>query len=342
MRATIQDVAREAGVTTGTVSRAFNNYRDIRPETRKRIREAAEALGYRPNISARNLASKTAQNIGLIVSGILEGDDKDIHAFQMLRGVLSYTKENGIEMAMYATDSTMQTQESYTDFCMRHSIAGTILCGIRTDDQYYKELMQSGIPTVAIDFPVQTQNGGWISIDNRAAAAEAVRALLDSGHTRLVVMSGTALADVTSVRMQGVRDACSEAGYELEDSCVLSGAFNQEEAYREMKAYLARCGEMPDAVFCLSDLMALGVMQAAKEAGLRIPDDLSVIGFDGIYIGDWCQPPLATVQQDMRCMGREAARMLHGLIRGSGTGGHYMLPHQLLLKASFQPRQAQA
>ena len=338
MRATIQDVAKLAGVTTGTVSRAFNNYQDIRPETRKRIREAAEELGYRPNISARNLASKTAPNIALIISGVLEGDDKDVQSFQMLRGVLSYTKENGIEMAMYATDSTMQAQESYTDFCLRHSIAGTILCGIRTDDQYYKELMQSGIPTVAIDFPVQTEKGGWISIDNRAAAAEAVHALLDSGHKRLLVVSGTDQADVTLVRMKGVLDACRDAGYELGEGCVLSGQFSQEEAYRQTCAYLSSCETKPDAVFCLSDLMALGVMQAVKEAGLRVPEDVSIIGFDGVYIGDFCQPSLSTVQQDMRCMGREAARMLHGLMRGTGTGGHYMIPHRLLLKGSFMAR----
>ena len=135
MRATIQDVAKMAGVTTGTVSLAFNNYQDIRPETRKRIREAAEELGYRPNISARNLAGKKVPNIGLIISGILEGDEKDIHVFQLLRGILAYTREKSLEMAMYATDSTMQTQESYTDFCMRHSIGGTILCGIRTDGE---------------------------------------------------------------------------------------------------------------------------------------------------------------------------------------------------------------
>ena len=338
MRATIQDVARMAGVATGTVSRAFNNYQDIKPETRKRIREAAEELGYRPNVSARNLASKTAQNIGLIVSGVLEGDEKDTQVFQMLRGVLSYTKENNLEMAMYATDSSMQAQESYTDFCVRHSIAGTILCGIRTDDQYFMELMQSGIPTVAIDFPVQAQKGGWISIDNRAAASEAVHALLDSGHQNLVIMSGTEKADVTMVRMKGVRDACMDAGYELREERILQGRFSQEEAYRQMKDYLVHCDAAPDAVFCMSDLMAIGAVQAIKEAGLRVPQDVSIIGFDGIYLGDWCQPTLATVQQDMRCMGREAARMLHGLIQGIGSGGHYMIPHRLLLKESFQSR----
>ena len=338
MRATIQDVAKMAGVTTGTVSRAFNNYQDIRPETRKRIREAAEELGYRPNISARNLAGKKVPNIGLIISGILEGDEKDIHTFQLLRGILAYTREKSLEMAMYATDSSMQTQESYTDFCMRHSIGGTILGGIRTDDSYFQELMRSGIPTVAIDFPVQTEKGGWISIDNRAAAAEAVQTLLTSGHRKIVVMSGIDSADVTLVRMQGVMDACRDAGYELPADRILQGQFSQEEAYSRMKAYLASCPEAPDAVFCLSDLMALGVMQALKEAGLRIPEDVSVIGFDGIYIGDLCQPPLATVQQDMCRMGREAARMLHGLMQDQGVGGHYMIPHQLKLKGSFQAR----
>lgn len=337
MGATIQDVARKAGVAVGTVSRAFNNYQDIRPETRQRIRDAAVELGYRPNISARNLAGKNVHNIGLIISGILEGDDKDVHAFQMLRGVLGYTREMDLEMAMYATDSYMQSRESYIDFCTRHSIAGTILCGIRTDDHYFRELIKSGIPTVAIDFPVDAERSGWVSIDNRAAAADAVRALLQSGHQRLAVVTGTPEADVSHVRMAGVRDACFEAGYDLKDADVLPGRFSQEEARRVMSEYLAS-GAKPDAVFCLSDLMALGAMQAMKEAGLGIPDDASVIGFDGLYLGDMCQPSLSTVQQDMCQMGREAARMLHGLLMGSGVGGHYMLPHRLILRGSFRER----
>ena len=338
VRATIQDVARKAGVTTGTVSRAFNNYPDIRPETRRRILDAAEELGYRPNISARNLAGKRVPNIGLIISGILEGDEKDIHAFQLLRGILAYTREKGLEMAMYATDSEMQARESYTDFCQRHSISGTIVCGIRTDDKYFEDLMRSGIPTVAIDFPVRTENGGWVSIDNRAAAEDAVKTLLDSGHRTLLVMSGTESADVTQVRMQGVRDACARTGYGLKDEMILSGGYSQEEAYRRMKAYLASGGERPDAVFCLSDLMALGVMDALKEAGLRIPEDVSVVGFDGIFIGAYSQPSLSTVEQDMCLMGREAARMLADLMQGTGSGGHLMLPYRLALKDSFRSR----
>ena len=337
MGATIQDVARKAGVAVGTVSRAFNNYQDIRPETRQRIREAAEELGYRPNISARNLAGKNVPNIGLIISGILEGDDKDVHAFQMLRGVLGYAREKDLEMAMYATDSLMQSRESYIDFCMRHSIAGTILCGIRTDDHYFRELMRSGIPTVAIDFPVDAARSGWVSVDNRAAAADAVRALLGSGHRHLAVVNGTDEADVSHVRMAGVMDACREAGYDLKDTDVLPGQFSQEIARRVMGEYLA-AGNRPDAVFCVSDLMALGTMEALKDAGLTIPEDVSVIGFDGLYLGDMCRPTLSTVQQDMCLMGREAARMLHGLMEGTSAGGHYMLPHKLLLRGSFKSR----
>lgn len=338
MPVTIQDVAHKAGVTIGTVSRAFNNYPDIKPSTKTRILKTAKLLGYHPNVSARNLSGKNPANIGLIISGMLYGDPCDTHTFQMLRGILAYTMENNLETSIYATDSVRQGKQSYTDFCEQHTISGALLCGIRTDDAYFLELMQSGTPTVAVDFPVEAKNGGWVSIDNRAAATAAVSTLLESGHQRLVVMTGMESADVSQVRLRGVWDACRNAHYNLNPAAVLEGQFSEKTAHRAMREYLAGTDVLPDAVFCFSDLMALGVLKALAEGGLRVPDDVSLIGFDGLAIGTVCTPTLSTVEQDMTRIGREAVSMLHGLMTGNCEGGHRLLPYRLALRESFRSR----
>lgn len=129
---------------------------------------AARELGYTPNVSARNLSAKKPPNIGLIVSGLLEGNQKDNLVYLLLQGVLSYATKHRLEIALYTTDSQEQRKRSYTEFCAQHSISGTILSGITTDDAYFSELMDSGIPTVAVDVPIPNENAaGYPSITAR-------------------------------------------------------------------------------------------------------------------------------------------------------------------------------
>lgn len=336
MAATIQDVARKAGVAIGTVSRAFNGYRDIRPETRERIFQAARELGYAPNVSARNLSAKKPPNIGLIISGLLDGNNKDSLVYLQLQGILRYATEHGLEIAMYATDSARQRRQSYTTFCAQHSISGTLLCGITTDDAYFTELMDSGIPTVAMDVAVHGENAGWVSVDNRAAAREAVEYLLEQGLRDLMIVCGKQNADVNSVRMRGVQDAFSAARMTIQESDCLHCDFSEERAYELVSQRLKHRRKTPDAIFCFSDVMALGVMRALREARLRIPEDVSVVGFDGLPLGELTVPPLSSVYQDMRAMGYEAVSMLHGIMEHRCEGGHRILPHSLLDRGSIR------
>lgn len=336
MAATIQDVAKKAGVAIGTVSRAFNDYPDIRPETKERIVQAARELGYTPNVSARNLSAKKPPNIGLIISGLLDGNNKDNLVYLVLQGALRYATTHGLEIAMYATDSVEQQRQSYTEFCTQHSISGTILSGITTDDAYFNELMDSGIPTVALDVPIFGENAGWVSVDNRAAAREAVEYLLASGHREMMVVCGKRNAVVNSERMQGVMDAFGEAHMTaLEGDCLYCD-FSEETAYEKVAARLRARRRAPDAIFCFSDVMALGVMRALREAGLRIPEDVSVVGFDGLPLCELTVPPLTSVFQDMRSMGYEAVALLHGIMEHRCQGGHRILPHRLVERGTVR------
>ena len=336
MAVTIADVARKAGVTNGTVSRALNDYPDILPETKRRIMEAAQELGYVRNVSARNLSAKRPPNLALIISGMLEGNSKDNLMYLLLQGVLNYTTEHHLELALYALDP-MKERQSYTEFCRLHSISGAIVSGVTVDDPYLMDLISSDIPSVAIDIPVGSDKAGWISIDNRAAACEAVETLLEIGHKDLLIVAGKKNADVNTVRMQGVQDALENEGMHLSDCPRLYCDFSEEIAYEKTLLYLKnKKKKRPTAIFCFSDIMALGVMRAVREVGLSIPQDISVMGFDGLHLCELTIPTLSTVHQDRREIGYEAAAMLHDIMEGRCRGGHRVLPYDVILRESVQ------
>jgi DNA-binding LacI/PurR family transcriptional regulator len=341
MPASIRDVARHAGVTIGTVSRAFNGYDDIRSETKERILKTAEELGYAPNVSARSLSAKKPPNIALIISGLLEGDQKDNLIYLLLQGVFSYALANRLEIAVYATDSAEQRRKSYTQFCKEHSISGTILSGITTDDAYLSELLDSRVPCVAVDVSLKGRCLGWVSIDNTLAANQMASHLFKLGHKNIMIVGGKKNADVSLERMSGVCKAFARQGHELDSGHIIYADFVEHLAYKEVRAYLAAAPKQSlcTAFCCFSDIMALGVMAAVKDAGYRVPEDFSVTGFDGLVITEYISPSLSTIVQDTRGIGFEAAKMLHQIMNGE-EGSHKIIPHHLALRDSSQaPRQ---
>ncbi|MDR1530822.1 MAG: LacI family transcriptional regulator [Clostridiales bacterium] len=341
MPASIRDVARYAGVTIGTVSRAFNGYDDIRSETKERILKIAEELGYVPNVSARSLSAKKPPNIALIISGLLDVDQKDNIIYLLLQGVFSYTLANRLEIAVYATDSAEQHRKSYTQFCKEHSISGTILSGITTDDAYLSELLDTRVPCVAVDVSLKGRCLGWVSIDNILAAKQMVNHLFKLGHQNIMIVGGKKNAAVNLERMAGVCEAFARQGLQ-KPKHIIYADFAEQLAYKEIRAYLAAAPEQDlcTAFCCFSDIMALGVMAAVKDAGYRVPEDFSVTGFDGLAITEYISPSLSTVVQDMRRIGYEAAKMLHQIMNGE-EGAHKIIPHHLAVRGSSKaPRQS--
>lgn len=337
MAVTIKDVARQANVTIGTVSRALNGYKDIKPETKENILQIAHSMGYTPNVSARNLSSKTTSSIGLIVSGLLEGNRKDNSVFEILQGVYRYALGNGLEVVLYTTDSAGQRSKSYAKFCEEHNLAGAILGGVTTDDAYFTELRYTNIPCVVVDTPVEGDAVGWLSIDNIQASEEIADYLLQKGHRRIVVVSGKKNAAVNLERTVGAFAAMKKAGLTLTGEDVLYCNFSEEQAYEKVMEYLEENGKGKCTAFlCFSDLMALGAMRAVRDSGFCIPEDFSVTGFDNLPITEYFMPPLTTVSQDREQMGYSGAMLLHGMIQGKTSGGHRMLPYRLVERGSVR------
>lgn len=335
MAVSIRDVAKHAGVTIGTVSRALNGYEDIRPETRQKILDAVKELGYVPNVSARSLSAKRPPNVALIISGLLEVEPKDNLSYLLLQGIYGYAQTNGLEVAVYATDSREQERKSYAQFCKEHTISGAILSGITTDDAYLTELLDDKIPCVAVDVPLSGKRLGWVSIDNLEASRRMVTHLFQKGHRDIVIVSGKKNAAVNLERMVGAYEAFEQAGAVLDSNRVLYAKFSEKLAYEMVGEYLKRTPpeERCTAFCCFSDIMALGVMAAIRDAGFRIPEDFAVTGFDGMALTEYTTPAITTVQQDIRGMGYEAIKMLDHIMQGE-KGSHKLIPYSLQLRGS--------
>ena len=333
MAVSIKDVAKRAGVAIGTVSRVFNHYPDVMPETKKRVMEAARELNYIPNVNARSLSAKKPPNICLIASDLLGGDDRDAMLYLQIKGIIAYANAHGLELTIHTTDSSQQGQMSFIDFCKLHAVSGAIVTGVKTDDPYFVELVQSDIPVVGVDLPIEGEKTGWVSIDNPLAAEDAVSGLFSRGFERLLIVAGRRNAAVNEERMAGVLRAYERAGRSLPEDCCLYADFDEETARRKTAAWL-EAHPAPEAVFCFSDIMALGVMRALGERGLRIPRDVSVMGFDDMPFTALLTPSLSTVRQDVRAMGYEAAGMVHALMEERETAGHVIVPYALVYRDS--------
>ncbi|AQQ54820.1 LacI family DNA-binding transcriptional regulator [Planococcus lenghuensis] len=333
---TIKDVAKQAGVSVSVVSKTFNNYADVKEATRQKIFAVAKELNYTPNISAKNLSSKKQTTVGLISSGILNDNEKDNNAFDTLKGVYKAISKSQFELSIYLTDSQEQQQKSYAQYCRERNIGGAILQGIRTDDPYYKELISSDVPCVVLDIMQETDNGliGSVSIDNAQAAREMASYLLTCNHRDITIMAGTAETYVNKDRLRGVRMAFLEHGAALREENILYAEFSEQLAYEMTKRHLTT--HRPTAFLCFSDLMAFGVMKAAQEAGLRIPEDVSITGFDDLMISNYIQPGLTTVGQNFAEIGKTAAQLLLKLMDQTTERQHIYVPHQLVKRGSVR------
>lgn len=309
---TIKDVAKQAGVSIGTVSRVFNGYPDISESTRKRIFKIAKDVGYSPNLAARTLSSKRQKTIALIFNDLVY-TPKTTMPMSILNGVYDYTQSKSIEFAFYAVTTQKQKQKSFEQFCSERNVSGVILQGLHVTDPYYEQLKTTKIPTVLIDMYVDNPYVGSVSTDNVAAAKDAVSSLIKSGRKNIDMMNGSYNATVSVWREQGYHEAL-EAAELPPNSSLIQYANYDEQIARLMAKQVIEQDSTIDAFFCASDLMALGVIKAAQELNKRIPEDIAVMGFDGIELGEYVTPSLSTVSQQPYQFGQEAGKLIVELI----------------------------
>ncbi|QJD84827.1 LacI family DNA-binding transcriptional regulator [Cohnella herbarum] len=332
--ATIKDIAKKAGVSVTTVSRALNGYDDVNEDTRKKIKQVALELSYSPNAVARSLVSKKTRTIGLIISDINRAGAKDAFAYEVLCGINDRAGDLNYDLLLFSTNPSKQMEKSYTALCKERNVEGAILSGLRLDDPYLQEVIeQNSFPCVLIDIPKTGENVAHVTSDSRLGAVMAVRHLLENGHRHIAMINGHNQAFVSQERFEGYKEALEQYGESADEGLVYDGKFSEDGGAEAMYQILIRNPGVT-AVFCASDLMALGAMRTLERMGRKVPDDVSIIGFDDITISAYCSPKLTTIRQDKYELGYQAAQLLIDMLENRTDNRKLLLNNQLIIRES--------
>lgn len=330
---TIKDIARVAGVSVTTVSRALNGYSDVSVNTRKKIEAVAKELNYSPNTLARSLVMNKSKTIGLLVSNINKGMIKDNFTIEILSGIDEFVAQTDYDLVLFSTNSTKQREKTYSQLCRERRVEGVILQGIKTDDPYLREVVESDIPCVLIDIPIESATVGYVTTDNILGSKKAVEYLIELGHKNIAMVNGHNFAFVSQRRLEGYMEALKDSDLRLNWDWIVNGEFDEFKAEEAATKLLSEHPEVT-AIFCASDLMALGTMRAAKNLGRSIPEELSIIGFDDILLASYVSPPLTTIAQNKSEMGYQAAKLLVEMLEEKDGSHVISLDTELIIRDS--------
>lgn len=330
-RATIQDVAEHAGVSRGTVSRVLNDSPKVSPEARAAVEAAIAATNYRSNPHARSLASGRNDAIAVLLTKPQSELFEDPTFSLLLQGVSDGLAGSNTALVLLLAGNEEERRRTARFLDSSH-VDGVVHLSPHVNDPMLKSLMNADVPVVLCSEvgPGMSRRHLWgVSVTDRLGAAEAVAHLLDRGARRIAMIAGAADQPGSEARLAGYRERLGEG---FDPDLVAHGDYSEESGHQAMASLLDRDPDI-DAVFCASDRMAAGAYRAAGERGLRIPDDLRVVGFDGHAIGLDLTPQLTTVSQPIRALGRAAIQMLTEATRGQDPG-HRVFPTELTVRAS--------
>ncbi|HEX2529597.1 MAG TPA: LacI family DNA-binding transcriptional regulator [Geminicoccus sp.] len=316
----IEDVAAIVGVSASTVSRALARPDRVLPETRQKILDAVRLTGYTPNVAARSLRAARSMNVLVVLSSPPKTAEGHLEAVvtpffsELLLGIDLALSEHGYAVLLGNLYDSRQREERIVNLVTAGQVDGVLLLLGRMPHGSRHSLEESGIPMVGVttaaspDLPV-------VMVDDAEAARTVARHLLDLGHRRFGYVTGPAWHPIEHVRFGGFLETLQAAGIPADAVTRYDGDFRLGSGSDAAKVFLQSAGR-PTAVFAISDEMAIGFMKEIRTAGLSVPADVSLVGFDGIPFADYCEPPLTTVRQPREVIGRQAAEMLLRLMRG--------------------------
>lgn len=310
--AKIADVARLAGVSVATVSRALATPDVVSETTRERVLAAVREIGYTPNIAARNLRARKSMMVLVVVPDISNPFFADV-----LRGIDEALAVANYGLIIANLGQRPEQEARYVNLALAGQVDGVLLlCGHMLAGGGRK-LTDAALPIVAACEIIPGADFPQVEVDNRAAARAAVDHLLGLGHRRIAYLSGPRANILDQARVQGYAEALATAGVTADPNWVIAGDFSFQAGTRAAQRLAAQPAESrPTALFAANDEMAIGFIKAARGLGLAVPQDVSVIGFDGIDYADFCEPTLTTVYQPRRILGAVAADLLVGLMTG--------------------------
>ncbi len=328
-KVTIVEVAKKARVSLGTVSRVLNNHVHVAPETRERVSAVIQDMGYVANRQARSLAGGKTSTVGVIVPDLGTG-----YIGEIIRGIDTELNISGFDMILYTTHRTASKEANYVANLAEGMVDGLLLVLPRSPTDYVSALMERNFPFVLIDHQGTGKDCPAVGATNWQGAYNATEYLIKLGHKRIGFITGTMDLGCASDRLEGYQAALRTHHLPHESELIHEGDFVQKDGYTGATALLD-LSSPPTAIFASNDVMAMGAMDAVRNRGLRVPDDISILGFDNIPQSTMVFPPLTTVQQPLEKMGHVATQMLLGILKDpKQEHGRIELPTELILRES--------
>ena len=314
--ASMKDISRACGVSIATVSKALNNHKDIGEETKAHIRQVAKELGYFPNSSARALKTNRTYNIGVLFADeAMSGLTHDYFA-DVLDSFKRTVEARGYDITFLNASKNRKNRMTYLEHCRYRGFDGVMIACVDFSDPEVEELVKSDIPLVTVDnvFPGRTV----IVSDNEKGMHDLVTYIYEQGHRRLAYIHGADSA-VTRSRLSSFYKTVGELGLTIPDEYVREAAYRDTEGAGRITEELLALKEPPTCIIYPDDFASFGGMNVIKEKELRIPEDISIAGYDGIRVGRHIEPQLTTVMQDTERIGVQAGIKLINLIENQGT-----------------------
>lgn len=310
MAITIKDIAKRAGVSHSTVSRALRMNNLVSDETARQIRQVAQEMGYRPSAVARSLKTKRTQVLGVIVSSI-----SDPFFSEILNGIEVSAQARGYSLFIAASQHDPIKERQIVQTMMEQRTDGVIICSSSFSPEHGRQLLSYGFPVVVVNH--QGSEGFNYSIyhDDVDGSSQITQHLISLGHKRIAYLGNSQSGKTTQDRLQGFLDAMEKADLEVPESYIHHVAGGEPSLGAESVEYFARLTPGPTAIVCFNDMLAIGVLKGCQLAGLRVPEDLSVTGFDNITFSAFTSPSLTTIDQPKFSIGQEAAQLLLDLLQ---------------------------
>lgn len=303
--ATILDVAERAGVSATTVSHVINDTRYVSEGTRERVLEAIEELNYRPNILARSLRRRETKTLGILIP-----DNANLFFAEMVRGIEDTVFDEGYTALLGNSDGDHDKELNYLDLFINKQVDGVVLVAAAAkSDASVEVLSRASVSAVIVDREIEPERMDSVLADNLGGGYAATHHLLDLGHRRIGCITGPSQVTPSAHRVTGYRKALAEVGVPFDSDLIIAGDFRHTGGYRAAKTLLTM-DVPPTAIFACNDMMALGVLGAANELSVNMPEALSLIGFDDIALDGLVVPRLTTICQPAYEMGSQAATLL--------------------------------
>lgn len=301
---TIREVALRAGVSPSTVSHIINNTRFVAPETRERVLAAMAELNYRPNVLARSLRRGETRTLGLILP-----DSANPFFAEVARAIEDAAFRAGYNVILGNTENDLAREQVYVDVFVQKQVDGLIFVATGDQSPSLEELLRLELPVVVVDRQLPGLQVDSVLTNNLQGGLLATRYLLSRGHRRIGCLTGPSHLTPSAERVVGYRQALAEARLAIDEQLIRRGDFHPHSGYT-LTYELLCLDQPPTALFVCNDMMALGALRALTEAGLRVPADCAVVGFDDIELASYANPPLTTIRQDKAALAATAVKFL--------------------------------